>query len=98
MSYINITTLALSYLKKDSEEDNGNSGSNKELSAVDVMRKSERQGEWNCTLQTTIAYTELIFEVKWNGAEKINDQCQIKYTWEKRRKKMLRCFYQKLYC
>lgn len=42
---LNISTQTLSYLKKDSEEDDGNGGSNKELLAADVVRKSEGQGE-----------------------------------------------------
>lgn len=40
-----ITILVLSYLTKDSEEDNDNSGSNKELSAANAMRTSKGQGE-----------------------------------------------------
>lgn len=42
MTFINITGTDL---KKDGDEDNGNSGSNKELPAADAVGKREGQGE-----------------------------------------------------
>ena len=74
----------MSYLKKDSEEDDSNGGSDEELLAADVIRKSEGQGEWNGTSQTTVAQTKLIFHVKRDGAERVNDLCQHQDTWEGR--------------
>ena len=63
----------LSYLKKHSEEDDGDGGGDEELLAADVFGESEDQGEGNCPSQTTVGQTELIFHVKWDGAERVND-------------------------
>lgn len=64
------------YLKKDGEEDNCNGGSNKELLAANGIRKREGKGERNCTSQTSICETKLIFHVEWDGAERVNDLSQ----------------------
>lgn len=50
-----------SYLKEDSEEDDGDGGSDEELSAADVVWKSEGQGKGNRTSETAISQTKLIF-------------------------------------
>lgn len=77
----------LSYLKKDSEEDDSNGGSDKELLADDVIGKSKDQGERNCTSQTTVGQTKLIFHVKRNGAKRVNDLSHHQNTWEERAEK-----------
>ncbi len=76
------TTQTLSYLKEDSEEDDSNGGSDEKLLAADVIRKSEDQGEGNCTSQATIRQTKLVFQVKWDGAERVYDLSQHQDTWE----------------
>lgn len=65
-----------SHLKKNSEEDDGNSGGDKELLAADVVRKSEGQGEGNCPPQATEGQTKLIFHVERDGAERVDDLSQ----------------------
>lgn len=66
----------LSYLKKHSEEDNGNGGCNEELPAAYGVRQSEGQGERNCASQATVSQTKLIFQVEGDGAERVNDLSQ----------------------
>ena len=64
---------AASHLKKNSKEDDGNSGGDKELLAANVGRKSECQGKRNCPAQATIDQAKLIFHIEGDGAERIDD-------------------------
>lgn len=74
----------LSDLKEDSKENDSNGGSDKELLAADVIRKSESQGEGNGAPQTAIGQTKLIFHVERDGAERVNDLSQHQHTWRAR--------------
>lgn len=74
--------LVRSYLTKHSEEDYDNGGRNKELSAANAMRKSKGQGKWNCTSESTVGQSKLIFEVKCYDSETVNNLSQKQDTWE----------------
>lgn len=73
----------MSYLEKNSEEDDGDSGGDKQLLAADVFRKRESQGERNCTSQATVGKTKLIFHIERDGAERINDLSQDQDAWRR---------------